>query len=170
MCFSEVGRSRGQRLYAGPACCQGQCYKCTCLQAWLVCLFHPFTACVSAIALSWCHFAGSIGAARSRATLKALGISHIVNASPLVPCFHRHTFKYKTVTVYDDADEDIRQHFQSTNQFISEVCCLCTAIASSMTAILGLPWWYSILQVHSNGDTGLQAVSNLAGSQLMIMT
>ena len=65
--------------------------------------------------------AGSIGAARSRVTLKRLGISHIVNASPVVPCFHRHTFKYKVVTVYDDADEDIQQHFHETNQFISEV-------------------------------------------------
>ena len=70
-----------------------------------------------------CDFvhAGSLGAARSRATLKRLGISHIVNASPVVPCFHRHSFKYKTVCVYDDDEEDIMQHFHETNTFINEV-------------------------------------------------
>ncbi|KAK9790753.1 hypothetical protein WJX73_001438 [Symbiochloris irregularis] len=65
-------------------------------------------------------YIGSLGAARSRATLKRLGISHIVNASPVVPCFHRHSFKYKTVLVYDDNDEDIMQHFHETNKFINE--------------------------------------------------
>lgn len=64
-----------------------------------------------------------MGAARNRASLKRLGVHGIVNASPVVPCFHRSCFQYKTVTIYDDAEEDISQHFHTTNQFITEVWC-----------------------------------------------
>lgn len=65
-------------------------------------------------------YIGSMGAARNRASLKRLGVHGIVNASPVVPCFHRSCFQYKTVTIYDDAEEDISQHFHTTNQFITE--------------------------------------------------
>ena len=45
----------------------------------------------------------------------------MLNASPVVPCFHGGCFRYKTVAVYDDVDEDIAQHFPETNNFIDQV-------------------------------------------------
>ena len=64
---------------------------------------------------------GSIGAARNKAGLQKAGIHFIVNASPVVPCFHGGTFHYKSVNVYDDHDEDIAQYFAETNSFIDQV-------------------------------------------------
>lgn len=64
---------------------------------------------------------GSIGAARNLQALQREGITHVLNASPIVPCFHRRHLRYKVVTVYDDAQEDIAQFFDETNSFISKV-------------------------------------------------
>lgn len=36
-----------------------------------------------------CCAAGSIGAARNLEALRGCGVTHVVNASPIVPCFHR---------------------------------------------------------------------------------
>ena len=65
--------------------------------------------------------AGSIGAARNLEALRREGVTHILNASPIVPCFHRHQFKYKVVSIYDDAQENIAQFFDETNKYISKV-------------------------------------------------
>ena len=48
----------------------------------------------------------------------------MLNASPVVPCFHGGCFRYKTVAVYDDVDENIAQHFLDTNAFIDQVWAL----------------------------------------------
>ena len=45
----------------------------------------------------------------------------MLNASPIVPCFHRRQLRYKVVTVYDDAQEDIAQFFEETNRYIAKV-------------------------------------------------
>lgn len=65
--------------------------------------------------------AGSIGAAKNLQALHREGVTHILNASPIVPCFHRRQFKYKVVSIYDDAQEDIAQFFEETNKYISKV-------------------------------------------------
>ena len=38
---------------------------------------------------SVCCATGSIGAARNLEALRGCGVTHVVNASPIVPCFHR---------------------------------------------------------------------------------
>jgi hypothetical protein len=65
--------------------------------------------------------AGSLGAAKNLPALHREGVTHILNASPIVPCYHRRHFRYKVVSVYDDAQEDISQHFDDTNKYISKV-------------------------------------------------
>jgi len=68
------------------------------------------------------HTAGGIGAARNLGALKSLAITHVVNASPIVPCFHAACLRYRTVAVFDDPGEDIAQFFEATNRWISKVC------------------------------------------------
>ena len=68
---------------------------------------------------AWCS--GSVGAARNKHGLQKAGIKFVLNASPVVPCFHGGCFRYKTVAVYDDVDENIAQHFLDTNAFIDQV-------------------------------------------------
>ena len=65
--------------------------------------------------------AGGIGAARNLAALTTLAITHVVNASPIVPCFHAACLRYRTVAVFDDCGEDIAQFFEATNRWISKV-------------------------------------------------
>ena len=66
--------------------------------------------------------AGSIGAAQNLEELRSAGITHILNASPLAPCFFRDCFKYLVIEVHDDPAENIAQYFSCANQFIEEVC------------------------------------------------
>lgn len=66
-------------------------------------------------------YTGSLGAARNLEGLRKRGVTHVLNASPIVPCFHRGQFRYKCVPVYDDADEDISSFFSETNRFIAKV-------------------------------------------------
>ena len=46
----------------------------------------------------------------------------MVNASPIVPCFHRSWLRYHVVSVFDDPEEDIMQFFEVTNRYIAKVC------------------------------------------------
>ena len=82
---------------------------------------------VPTVTYGCCPPAGGIGAARNLAALKSLAITHVVNASPIVPCFHAACLRYRTVAVFDDAGEDIARFFEATNQWISKVrWVLCT--------------------------------------------
>jgi protein-tyrosine phosphatase len=65
-------------------------------------------------------FIGSLGAAKNLPALHKEGVTHILNASPIVPCYHRRHFRYKVVSVYDDAQEDISQHFEEANKYIAK--------------------------------------------------
>lgn len=65
-------------------------------------------------------FIGSLGAAKNLPALHREGVTHILNASPIVPCYHRRHFRYKVVSVYDDAQEDISQHFEEANKYITK--------------------------------------------------
>jgi hypothetical protein len=64
---------------------------------------------------------GGVGAARDLEKLEALGVTHIVNASPIVPCFHRKRLRYRSICVYDDEQDDIAQHFAAATAFIAKV-------------------------------------------------
>lgn len=68
-----------------------------------------------------CTAAGGVGAARDLERLNALDITHVVNASPLVPCFHKKTLHYRSVSVFDDPQEDIAQFFTAVNYYIGKV-------------------------------------------------
>ena len=65
--------------------------------------------------------AGSIGSARNLEGLKKRGITHVLNASPVVPRFHKRHFSYMTIHVYDDAEEDITRFFHQAACFIARV-------------------------------------------------
>ena len=62
-----------------------------------------------------------MGAARDLERLNALGITHVVNASPLVPCFHKKSLHYRSISVFDDPQEDIAQFFPAVNYYIDKV-------------------------------------------------
>lgn len=64
---------------------------------------------------------GSLGAARNLEGLRKRNVTHIVNASPIVPCFFRGHFRYKALPVYDDAEEDIARFFADATRFIARV-------------------------------------------------
>ncbi len=53
-----------------------------------------------------------MAAARNRSALEARGVRSVLNASPVVPCFFPASFDYKTIMVFDDAEEDVASHFE----------------------------------------------------------
>lgn len=63
-------------------------------------------------------YIGPIGAARNVESLLKSGITHVLNASPVIPCFHKRHFRYKKFLVYDDPDDDIARFFDESNKFI----------------------------------------------------
>ena len=77
----------------------------------------------SAQASNLIHCTGGVGAARDLEKLEALGVTHVVNASPIVPCFHRKRLRYRSICVYDDEQDDIAQHFAAATAFIAKVRC-----------------------------------------------
>lgn len=65
-------------------------------------------------------YIGPIGAARNLESLQKNGITHVLNASPVIPCFHKRTLRYKKLSVYDDPDDDISSFFDESNKFIQK--------------------------------------------------
>lgn len=70
-------------------------------------------------------FIGAVGAARNLKALRKRGITHIVNASPIVPCYFRDapspgTIQYHCVPIYDDESADLLSHLDQTVNFIAE--------------------------------------------------
>lgn len=63
---------------------------------------------------------GPVGAARNLDSLQSKGITHVLNASPVIPCFHKRQLRYKQVLVYDDPGEDISAFFSESNRFINK--------------------------------------------------
>ena len=75
----------------------------------------------------------------------------MVNASPIVPCFHRSRLRYRVVSVFDDPEEDIMQFFESTNRYIAKV--------SVSTVSVWLPnhncdplWGLPLERIHPGGE------------------
>lgn len=62
--------------------------------------------------------------------MQGKGITHVLNASPVIPCFHKRHLRYKQIFVYDDPDEDISAFFEESNKFINKVGCFANSIAS----------------------------------------
>ena len=71
----------------------------------------PLRATASHLTRTNIRHTGGVGAARNLDALRAAGISHVVNASPLVPCFHKAALRYRVVPVFDDAEYDMAQFF-----------------------------------------------------------
>lgn len=69
-------------------------------------------------------YIGGVGAARNLKALRKCGITHIVNASPVLPNFFainpKGAFNYFTVPLFDDADADIIEAYALAASFIIE--------------------------------------------------
>lgn len=89
--------------------------------------------------------AGGVGAARDLEALDALGVTHVVNASPIVPCFHRKRLRYRSICVYDDEHDDIAQHFAATSAYIAKVLQELDAICSLAHRNVYLPALRAVL-------------------------
>ena len=64
---------------------------------------------------------GAIGAARDLESLCERGVTHVLNASPVVPCFHKKHLRYHVVHILDDPEAQIHTNFQRCNSFIHKV-------------------------------------------------
>ena len=66
-------------------------------------------------------YVGGVGGAKNRKRLAECGVTHVVNASPVIPCFYEEDFKYLVLQgFYDHADENIDEMITSSNAFIHE--------------------------------------------------
>ncbi|KAL0030302.1 hypothetical protein WJX77_008447 [Trebouxia sp. C0004] len=65
-------------------------------------------------------YIGPIGAARNLESLQKNGVTHVLNASPVIPCFHKRQLRYKKLLVYDDPDDDIARFFDESSRFIQK--------------------------------------------------
>ena len=70
-------------------------------------------------------FIGPIGAARNLKALRKSGITHILNLSPVVPCYFidnpEGAFCYHHITsIYDSSDADLLPHLPESVEFISK--------------------------------------------------
>jgi hypothetical protein len=68
-------------------------------------------------------FIGPIGAARNLKALRKRGITHILNVSPVVPCYFRDNpegaFTYHVVAIYDDSSVDLLPHLEKAVEYIA---------------------------------------------------
>lgn len=66
-------------------------------------------------------FISGAGGAKNWEALEGAGITHVINASPAIPCFFKgkSSIEYLMVDVYDTAEADIAQHFEAASEFIS---------------------------------------------------
>ena len=67
-------------------------------------------------------FIGNIESGRNKNILQQLGITHIVNATADIPCYHQSdnklNIKYLQIFVDDHVNEDISIYFEETTRFI----------------------------------------------------
>ena len=68
-----------------------------------------------------CFCTGAISAARDLEGLRERGVTHVLNASPVVPCFYKKHLRYHVVHILDDPEAQIHKNFQSCNSFIHKV-------------------------------------------------
>ena len=64
-------------------------------------------------------YVGGVGGARNKSKLLECGITHIVNASPVIPCFYEQDFQYLLLQgFYDQSSENIDEMIEMSNVFI----------------------------------------------------
>jgi hypothetical protein len=64
-------------------------------------------------------YVGGVGGAKNRERLLACGITHVVNASPVIPCFYEQDFEYLLLEgFYDQSSENIDEMIEMSNAFI----------------------------------------------------
>ena len=64
-------------------------------------------------------FVGGVGGAKNLTRLRACGVTHVVNASPVLPCFYKEHFQYLVLDLYDSCSESASQFFQDSNAFMA---------------------------------------------------
>ena len=64
-------------------------------------------------------YLGGIGGAKRFPALQEHGVTHVLNCSPMVPCFHKDKLTYLHLEVFDETGEDIARHFPRANAFIA---------------------------------------------------
>ncbi|RMZ57025.1 hypothetical protein APUTEX25_002257 [Auxenochlorella protothecoides] len=68
-------------------------------------------------------YVGGIGAARNLRAMRKAGITHVVNASPVVPCFFRDApegaVTYLTIPLFDDEEADLLSALPDVVDFIA---------------------------------------------------
>lgn len=68
-------------------------------------------------------YIGPIGAARNLKALRKAGITHILNATAVVPCFFRErpvgAFSYLHVPIFDEASTELLPHLEEANAFVA---------------------------------------------------
>ncbi|XP_054808008.1 dual specificity protein phosphatase 1 isoform X2 [Prosopis cineraria] len=65
-------------------------------------------------------FLGSVGAAANKQALKNLNVTHVLTVANTLTPAHPNDFVYKTISVVDRDDADIKQYFSECFDFIDE--------------------------------------------------
>lgn len=65
-------------------------------------------------------YIGSQGAARNLKALRKRGVTHIVNATAILPCYFEDRFAYLKIPIFDDESTDVYSWFYDVNNFIDE--------------------------------------------------
>lgn len=72
-------------------------------------------------------FVGSSGAARNLKGLRKRGVTHVVNASAIVPCYFMNNpnvaVSYLKIPIFDDGSVDIVSYFEEVHAFIEQGWC-----------------------------------------------
>ena len=70
-------------------------------------------------------YLGNENDAKNKDLLVSIGITHVINVTKNIPCYHMDKdepkIEYMRVPVNDGADQDIKQYFEGTNKFIEDV-------------------------------------------------
>lgn len=69
-------------------------------------------------------YVGGVGGARNKEKLLECGITHVVNASPVIPCLYQDSFEYLLLEgFYDQSSENIDEMIEFSNAFIRSALC-----------------------------------------------
>lgn len=114
-------------------------------------------------------FVGSSGAARNVKGLRKRGVTHVVNASAIVPCYFMNNpngaFSYLKIPIFDDGSVDIVSYFEEVHAFMEQglsghggvlVHC-CAGQSRSVAFVMSYLMWKKGLDV----DEALRAVQEV---------
>lgn len=119
-------------------------------------------------------FVGSSGAARNVKGLRKRGVTHVVNASAIVPCYFMNNpngaFSYLKIPIFDDGSVDIVSYFEEVHAFMEQglsghggvlVHC-CAGHSRSVAFVMSYLMWKKGLDV----DEALRAVQEVRPSAM----